>query len=220
MMTTTATTTAPTVVTKASGGRTWALGATFTDPNLALTPDEAVEFAADSGLEGFFFVDILSCFLGHERDGVHLYRTVAGLTSNAALRAAFEEFGAETAEHVDIYERLVMALGGDPAYVSPSARLNEFANTKLLEGLLLSNSVDVVMFDVALVEAVGAAEAKCEANWMFLAELAAELPASSAARTAIEAAVGAVLQQEEKHRGWATRTRNELLRAMSFGLDP
>ena len=209
----------PTVVTKATGGRTWPMGSTVTDPNLALLPDEAQVFAPESGLEGFFFVDILSCFLGHERDGVHLYRTVAGLTSNADLRAAFEEFGAETAVHVDVYERLVMALGGDPAYVSPNARLNEFANTKVLEGLLLSSSVDVAMFDVALVEAVAVAETKCHANWEFLAELAAELP-DSPTRTAIEAAVGEVFEQEEKHLGWASETRNRLLRAMAFGLDP
>ena len=210
----------PTVVTKATGGRTWPIGQTVTDPNLALTPDEAVAFAPDAGLEGFFFVDILSCFVGHERDGVHLYRTVAGLTANPELRAAFEEFGIETAEHVEIYEQLIMGLGGDPAYVSPNARLNEFQNTKVLEGLLLSSSVDVDMFDVALVESVAVAEAKCFANWTFLAELAPALPAGSVARAAIESAVNAVMEQEEKHAGWATRTRNELLRAMAFGVDP
>ena len=209
----------PTVVTKAVGGRTWPIGQTVSEPNLTLTADEAMAFAPDSGLDGFYFVDILSCFLGHERDGVHLYRTVAGLTSSAELRAAFEEFGAETAEHVEIYERLVMNLGGDPAYVSPSARLNEFQNGKVLEGLLLSSSVDVPTFDVALVDAVAVAEAKCHANWMFLNELAAELPASST-RTAIEDAVSQVMEQEEKHYGWATETRNGLLRAMAFGIDP
>ena len=208
-----------TVVTKSTGGRTWPMGSTVTDPHLTLLPDEAVEFAPDSGLEGFFFVDILSCFLGHERDGVHLYRTVAGLTSNADLRAAFEEFGAETAEHVEIYERLVMALGGDPSYVSPNARLNEFSNQKVLESLLLSSSVDVAMFDVALVEAVAVAEAKCFANWTFLAELAAELP-DSASRTAIEEAVALVMEQEREHYGWATETRNALLRAMAVGVEP
>ena len=101
-----------------------------------------------------------------------------------------------------------MELGGDPAYVSPNARLNEFQNTKVLEGLLLSSSVDVAMFDVALVEAVAVAEAKCFANWTFLAELAPELAEGSAARAAIESAVNAVMEQEEKHAGWATRTRN------------
>ena len=208
-----------TIVTKAVGGRTWPIGQTVTDPNLALAPDEALAFAPDSGLDGFYFVDILSCFLGHERDGVHLYRTVAGLTSHPDLRAAFEEFGAETAEHVEIYEQLIVALGGDPAYVSPAARLNEFQNAKVLEGLLLSSSVDVPTFDLALVDSVAVAEAKCHGNWMFLAELAAELP-QSAARTAIETAVGQVMEQEEKHYGWASETRNRLLRAMAFGLDP
>ena len=209
----------PTVVTKATGGRTWPIGQTVTAPETAVPAEEAAAFAPDSGLEGFYFVDIMSAFLGHERDGVHLYRTVAGLTSHPELRQAFEEFGEETAQHVAIYEQLVVALGGDPAYVSPAARLNEFQNTKLLEGLLLSSSVDVPTFDLALVDAVAVAEAKCHANWMFLAELAEELP-DSTPRTAIEGAVAQVMEQEEKHYGWASLTRNRLLRAMSFGLDP
>ena len=208
----------PTVITKATAGRTWPIGQTVTAPETVLTADEAAAFAPDSGLDGFYFVDVLSAFLGHERDGVHLYRTVAGLTSHPDLRRAFEEFGAETAQHVEIYE-LVVALGGDPSYVSPAARLNEFQNSKVLEGLLLSSSVDVPTFDLALVDAVAVAEAKCHGNWMFLAGLVEELP-ESPVREAIAAAVGQVMEQEEKHYGWASTTRNELLRAMAFGVDP
>lgn len=209
----------PTVITKATGGRTWPIGQTVTAPDAMLPADEAMAFAPGAGLAGFYFVDILSAFLGHERDGVHLYRTVGGLTSHPDLRRAFEEFGAETAQHVEIYEQLVGALGGDPAYVSPAARLNEFQNTKVLEGLLLSSSVDVPTFDLALVDAVAVAEAKCHGNWMFLAGLVEELP-ESPTREAIAGAVDQVMEQEEKHYGWATTTRNELLRAMAFGIDP
>ena len=209
----------PTVITKASGGHTWPIGQTVTAPETTLSADEAMAFAPDSGLDGFYFVDVLSAFLGHERDGVHLYRTVAGLTSHPDLRRSFEQFGAETAQHVEIYEQLVVALGGDPAYVGPAARLNEFQNTKVLEGLLLSSSVDVPTFDLALVDAVAAAEAKCHGNWMFLAGLAEELP-ESPVRDAIAAAVDQVVEQEEKHYGWASTTRDQLLRAMAFGVDP
>lgn len=207
---------APTVVTKATGGRTWPLGQTVTEPDTALTAEEATAFAPGSGLDGFYFVDVLSSFLGHERDGVHLYRTVAGLTSRSDLRRAFEEFGSETAQHVAIYEQLVVALGGDPDYVGPAARLNEFQNGKVLEGLLLSSSVDIPTFEIALVDAVAVAEATCHANWSFLADLAVELD-ESPVRSAMEHAVAQVMEQEEKHLGWAATTRAALLREMSFG---
>ena len=205
------------IVTKDVGARTWPIGATVTEPQCELDANEATSFAADSGLAGFYFVDIMSAFIAHERDGVHLYRTASGLTSNPALRAAFDEFGEETAEHVDIYAGLITVLGGDPNYISPAARLNEFQNCKVVEGLLLSGSVDVPTFDLALVDAVGAAEAKCFANWTFLAELARTLPDSSA-RDAIDDAVSGVMVQEQEHFGWATRTRIELLNAMAYGL--
>src|SRR3546814_13386017 len=74
------------------------------------------------GANAAFVADLLSACLAHERCGTHLYRSVAGRTNNAILKAKYEEFGDETLRHVGILEELVASLGGNPSYVSPLAR--------------------------------------------------------------------------------------------------
>src|SRR4051794_28790594 len=79
----------------------------YVDPVCRVTEDMIrAQTAAVQGVDQVFLANLLSGFLQHERCGVHLYRSVAGRTSNPVLKAKFEEYGAETARHVEIYESL------------------------------------------------------------------------------------------------------------------
>jgi rubrerythrin len=205
-----------TVVTKAIGGRVLPLSLLYVDPD-QLAPGSGAPGLVDAGVDPVFVTDLLSACLAHERCGVHLYRSVAGRTTDPDLRARYEEFGAETLQHVAILEELVSTAGGDPMYVSAAARATEKAGAGLVEAtFLVEGSLDAVTAELAMLEAVMLAEAKDQSNWELLAQMATQM-LKSEARTQLEEAAEQVLAQEEDHYGWARETRAEMLMALATG---
>jgi len=198
------------VETFATGGRTMPISMTVAQPACSYTGDElSSSMLAGSGLNVPFIAGTLSAFLAHERAGASLYRVAADRSQNPMLVAKYNEFGAETVEHIGIYEGLIEELGGDPHYVSPAARMVEQMGAKLLEGpILLAGSVDLLSFETALLEAVVIAEHKCHDNWRLLARLAESLPKESSA--IVSRAVAKVQTQEDEHVRWAADTWFEL----------
>ena len=84
------------VVTYDTGGRAQPVGALYVLPDRAITDAGATTALVDSGVDAAFVADLLSACLAHERCGVHLYRSVAGRTTDPTLRAQYEHFGEET----------------------------------------------------------------------------------------------------------------------------
>ena len=133
------------------------------------------------------------------------------------MRAQYEHFGEETLEHVERLETLINEAGGDPQYVSASARVTEKANAGLLEStFLVAGSVDPPAAELAMLEAVMLAEAKDRANWLLLSELAAQMT-DGKLREQFVAVTAEALQQEEEHYTWAADTRAALLMSLATG---
>jgi len=194
------------IVTADTGGKTMPLSMTIAPPLRSLRTDHFGGMFPGSGLNAAFIAGSLSAFVAHERAGVNLYRVAAEHSENPMLVAKYEEFGRETAEHIAIYEDLITQLGGDPAYVSPAARMTEQLGTKLLEGpVLLAGSVDLLSLETAFLEAVVIAEHNCHDNWQLLSRLGALVP-EGPDRQAIRAAVAKVEPEEDRHVAWATDT--------------
>jgi rubrerythrin len=201
-----------TTVTKTTGGKTMPIGMTVTTPECRMTGSELTSFGGEAELNGIFLANLLSAFTAHERCGVHLYRTVAGLTQIPECRERYEEFGLQTEDHIRVLEELTAELGGDPMYVSPQARMCEFMNTKLMEPILLNGSVDSLTQELTSLEAVLIAEMKCHANWLLMGKLADEM-SDSPAKNAIEQAVEQVESEEDEHVEWARTAWKEMLMA-------
>jgi rubrerythrin len=202
----------PMIVTKESGARTMPLGMTVAEASCQMTSEALMAFADAVKGNSIFLANLLSAFSAHERCGVHLYRTAAGLTQFEQWRVKYEEFGGQTAEHLRILAELITQLGGEPMYVSPQARMTEFFNTKLMEPILFSGSVDIVTVELTTLEAVFLAEQKCHSNWELLKTLASRMD-DSPARHAIEQAVSQVEDQEDEHVRWAQQTLKTTLLA-------
>lgn len=66
-----------------------------------------------------------------EQCGWQLYRVVGERTTDPELRERYEEFGRETDRHRTILTGLIRDLGGDPDYVSPTARLAQANSPEL-----------------------------------------------------------------------------------------
>jgi rubrerythrin len=203
------------VVTSETGGTARSVGVLYVPPDRQVVDAGSATALAEVGLDAAFVADFLSACLAHERCGVHLYRSVAGRTGDTDLRARYEHFGVETREHVERLERLIVAAGGDPQYVSPAARATEKAAAGLLEStFLLAGSLDPMTAELAMLEAVMVAEAKDRGNWVVLAQLAARM-AKSDLRRQFETVSADVLAQEEEHYTWASDTRSALLLSMA-----
>jgi len=205
-------TTTPTMLeTAATGGRTMPISMTVTEPARVCTAEQLeAQILPGSGLNIPFIAGTLSAFLAHERAGACLYRVAAAHCDNPKLVGKYREFGAETDEHIAIYQQLIADIGGDPHYVSPAARMVEQQGAKLLEAVvMLAGSVDLVTLETSFLEAVVVAEHKCHDNWALLAQLGETLP-DPAARDTVRAAVAHVEPQEDEHIRWASDTWTQL----------
>ncbi|MEW6474636.1 MAG: hypothetical protein AB1679_20475 [Actinomycetota bacterium] len=205
-----------TLTTKETGGMAPLMtDVSFSPPECAMPPEQLENFLAGTGLNGPFMADLLSACLMHEQCGLHLYRTAISMTTNGELRAKYEEFGAETEEHIRIYEELIAACGGQPGYVSPTARLTEALDMKMHEAaLLLPDGADQPTLELAILEAVVLAESKCHSNWSLIQKMSGELP-DGEAKTAFRTAVDQVEQQEDEHIRWARETWEQLMMTMA-----
>jgi hypothetical protein len=189
--------------TKSAGAIGKPVAMTIMEPNQVMLDDHLHAFAAGSDWNGAFLADLLSSFLAHERCGVHLYRTVAGASENPVLKNGYERFLGQTEHHVAVLEELIARLGGNPLYVSPSARLVHSMNDHLTAGVVLAaGSADVLDREMAMLEAVVLAETKDHADWSLLASLAEKAPEGEV-RRALRAAVDEVEDEEDEHITWA-----------------
>ena len=116
--------------------------------------------------------DKLSEFLMVEQCGLQLYTTVAARSQTPKLKAKYEEFGRETAHHREVLVKLITTLGGDPDYVSPTARLAQYKASKLLESALAVDGLSQAEIECSDLENVLLAETKDHANWHVLSQLA------------------------------------------------
>jgi rubrerythrin len=201
-----------TLTTRETGGMALLMtSASFSPPECAMPPEELEAFLPGTGLNGMFMADLMSSFLMHEQCGLHLYRTAISMTANTALKEKYEEFGAETAEHIRIFEELIAACGGQPGYVSPAARLTEALDSRIHEAVIaLPDGADEGAIELAILEAVVLAETKCHSDWSMIQKLTAELPEGDV-RAAFQDAVDQVEQQEDEHIRWARETWQQLI---------
>lgn len=207
------------VVTSETGGTAQPAETLYVPPDRRVHDAGSTTVLADTGLDAAFVADLLSACLAHERCGTHLYRSVAGRTADAELRAQYEHFGAETRDHVERLEQLIAAADGDPQYVSASARATEKAAGGLLESTyLLDGSVDPMTAELVMLEAVMLAEAKDHSNWELLAQLASAMTPGELRRR-MQTVSSAVLAQEQEHYDWAHDTRARLLLSLAGAAD-
>ena len=164
-------------------------------------------------MQQHIILDKLSEFLMVEECGFHLYQVVAGRTQTPRLKTKYQEFGRETAHHREVLTKLITQLGGDPNYISPSARVAEFKAAKLLESSLAVDGLSQEEIEASDLENVLLAETKDHADWHVLSQMAEQ--ASGKMKEALQAAVEEVESQEDEHFTWARETLTEMTLSMA-----
>jgi rubrerythrin len=149
-------------------------------------------------------MDKLSEFLMVEQGGLQLYHVAAARSKTPTLKAKYVEFGRQTARHRAVLVKLIAALGGDPDYVSPTARLAQYKASKLLDASLQVDGLSDQEIEAGDLENVLLAETKDHADWQFLAQLAEST--SGELQAALQTAVAEVEEEEDEHLEWASET--------------
>ena len=150
-------------------------------------------------------MDKLSEFLMVEQGGLELYRVALSRSTNPDIRQRYLEFAQETSRHRTILIRLIEGLGGDPSYVSPTARLAQLKACSLLETAIRADGLSQEELEANDLENVLLAETKDHADWQLLEQLAHQVDDRQVGQ-AIEEAVREVEPQEDQHLEWARIT--------------
>ena len=212
----------PSKTTGKSGGA--AAGAASAAKGANKTTTQAVQVAAHAvgadkllpftdTMQRQVLMDKLSEFLMVEQGGLQLYRVAAGRALDPELRARYEEFGRQTEQHRAVLLRLIMRLGGDPNYVSPTARLAQVKADSLLESALKVDGLSAEEIAVNDIENVLLAETKDNSDWKLM-RLLAEQCDDAAMREAMMEAVGQVEAEEDTHYTWALEQLSGLCLSM------
>lgn len=161
------------------------------------------------GANPTFLADLLSAFLMHERCGAELYHEVTERTKNPILKTKYQEFGKETQKHTEILTRVIGELGGNPDYVSPSARGVEAQDKNLVQATISLQTDDLMAKEMAMLDAVFVAESVDHANWQAVSKIARQFQGKKLGDV-LGRAAAEVEPEEDKHLSWASATREKL----------
>ena len=154
---------------------------------------------ATTSLNAGFLADVLASCVTHERMGVNLFRFLVANTNNPMLQPSYTRFRGEAEVSVDAWEQLITRLGGSPALVSPSGRMTEGVDQKVIESFLAMGSADPLTMELKGVEAVLLSSTLCVANVGMVEALAASLPDGDQVRSAMDEAVTVLQPPAEEH---------------------
>jgi len=160
-------------------------------------------------MEQQVLLDKLSEFLMVEQGGLQLYRVAAERCTVPMLIQQYQEFGQQTARHREVYVQLIQALGGDPNYVSPTARLAQVKATKLIESAMIVAGLAPEELMASDLENVLLAETKCHLDWELVSQLA-EQSTDAKLKQTLQQAVQEVEEQEDQHLDWARQTLSQM----------
>ncbi|WFE26060.1 hypothetical protein O7623_22245 [Solwaraspora sp. WMMD791] len=118
-------------------------------PERTVDDDQLAVFAAGSGFNGSFLADQLSGWMTHDLMGVCLFSMLSRRTPNPILAGLYDRLRASATEQMKTWEELIGDLGGNPKYVSPTARMTGGMDGKIISSFLLSGSGDELTFETA-----------------------------------------------------------------------
>jgi hypothetical protein len=195
----------------ADGATTLPMMTTAPDPRQEVTEQQLDAFLSDSGMNGSFLAGFLSQTLTHERCGVHLARSLAERTHNPILKGKYKAFTEKGRTHVEVLERAVTDLGGDPNYVAPIARAVEGADDAALYSTFkLTGSIDLMTREAVMLDTFLLASTRSHENWSTLQDLVAKLP-QGVQRDTLRAAVESCEDDKDDQLAWAKDMRKKMI---------
>jgi rubrerythrin len=124
--------------------------------------------------------DFLLQSLEHELGGVKVYTTALTCAQNEELKGEWEDYLAETREHVAALETVCQELGVDPTEETPGRKVVRHIGGALVEAMTMAREAgDPAAAELVACECIVLAETKDHLDWSLLSRLAAELGAKA-----------------------------------------
>jgi rubrerythrin len=148
----------------------------------------------------------LSEFLAVEKGGLKLYEQALRIVVDPDVAKKFRVFHKQTRNHEVILTRVIQALGMDPGYLSPGAKVATEKADALLK--TMTNGLSGKSAELNAIENIILAETKDHADWELLGKIARQSD-DSKIRDVLKPAVSEVEPEEDDHLNW---TKQELSR--------
>jgi len=150
-------------------------------------------------MEMQILLDKLSEFLMVEQGGLQLYKVAQGRAIDAELKRLYGQFAEQTSHHREVLIRLITAVGGDPSYISPTARIAQHKAESLLCCALQAGPLTPEEVQANDLENLVLAETKDHADWQLLSKIAQQMPADEPSAQLFTEAVQEVEAEEDQH---------------------
>jgi Domain of unknown function (DUF892) len=160
------------------------------------------------------FIDRLSEFLEHERNGVKLYELGLEKEMSPERHDRLHEFLEETQRHVEVLTTIMRALGADPDQLSQAAELDREKGRALLDADAGDRGALLDYFQNLMV-----AELVDRANWDFLETVRRNVDDEEIGPI-LDAYVEEIRNEEDEHFRWAEAQVEELGLDYVFGGTP
>jgi rubrerythrin len=152
------------------------------------------------------FGELLYQALETELGGVQVYEAAVGCAVNEDLKKEWQEYLAQTRNHVQIVENLLKELGLDPNHETPGRQIVREKAATLVKSMQSAKAAgDPSAAQLVAAEAVVDAETKDHQNWELIGLLAEEMTGETA--QALKNAHAEVEGEEDEHlyhtMGWA-----------------
>ncbi len=156
-------------------------------------------------------IDCMSGVLANERLGLEMYRQYSQSTNNPTLKERWHEFGEETHVHVQVAERVISSLGGDPNMKGAAAKEIEKGASAALNIEAKGDQADLVRLG-NLVKG----ENICKLHWMGVNKLARSIKDPSIAKVLWDAS-RIVERDEDEHVLWNSTMFSTYMEKLATG---
>jgi rubrerythrin len=171
--------------------------------------EKVKDYTTSANVNRTLLMEKLSEFLAVEKGGVKLYQLAIQQVRNPDVLTRFREFYEQTRKHVDILTRVISALGGDPTYMSPGAKVAEEKAQALLKTMTPSDGLLPDQTEINAIENIVIAETKDHADWQLLSHLARR-SSDPKLREVLKPAVDEVEPEEDQHLTWTAEQMAQL----------
>jgi len=141
-------------------------------------------------------LNVMSAVLTHEQGGLQMYQQYSQQSNNRELKETWREFGEETRVHVQVAERVISALGGDPGYKSSVAKELQKAATTMLSIQAQGEESDAIRLGY-----LTQTETICKHHWKSVNTLARRIKDPAMAKILMDAS-RIVERDEDGHLTW------------------
>jgi hypothetical protein len=142
--------------------------------------------------------ELLLQSLVHERGGVLVYQTALECVQNKDLRKEWQDYLAQTTNHVAVLTRTCAALGLDPGEMTPGCQVVQHTGKSLVVAMKMALAAnDPAAAELVACECVVLAETKDHANWEMIGACAKAAQGEIAG--VLQAAFDEVEDEEDEH---------------------